>query len=292
MTRGLGEGWGMLASGKGQTVTLVIPAKNEAKNIATVLSRVPDVVDEVVLVDAHSIDDTVALARRTRPDIVIVYDDEPGKGAALRTGFRIATCDYVVIIDADGSMDPQEVIRYVTLLASGYELVKGSRFMSGGCSTDITLIRTLGNRGLVILANLMFKQRFTDLCYGYLAFDRLRMQELGLDSTGFEIEAEIVAKSAMNGLQITEVPTFETPRLNGVSNLHALRDGARILRTLLRERRSGPQVPTLEPPKLTVATFINLRDADSPQVTTAPAGKQLEPDPSTDRTSGTERAAG
>ena len=280
----------MLMGDNGRSVTLVIPAKNEAKNITAVLSRVPDMVDEVVLVDANSTDDTVALARMIRPDTVVVYDDEPGKGAALRAGFRAATGDYVVIIDADGSMDPREVIRYVTLLADGYELVKGSRFMSGGCSTDITLIRALGNRGLVILSNLMFRQRFTDLCYGYLAFDRLRMHDLGLDSTGFEIEAEIVAKSAMNGLQITEVPTFETPRLNGVSNLHAFRDGVRILRTLLRERRNGPRVPTPEPRAHIGAMFVDLLDGDSPVVTTAPAGKHHEPVLSMDQTGSIERA--
>lgn len=266
----------MLASGNGQTITLVIPAKNEELNIGAVLSRVPEVVDEVVLVDANSTDDTVALARRLRPDIVVVYDDEPGKGAALRAGFRAATSDYVVIIDADGSMDPQEVGRYVTLLASGYDLVKGSRFMSGGGSTDITLLRSLGNRALVVLTNLMFRQRFTDLCYGYLAFDRVRMQQLGLNSSGFEIEAEIITKSAMNGLRITEVASFETPRLSGSSNLHALRDGVRILRTLFRERRNGPRIPVPAPQMANVTTFINLRDEANPQVSFTHADMHLE----------------
>jgi glycosyltransferase involved in cell wall biosynthesis len=267
----------MLVHGKDQTITLVIPAKNEAMNIATVLARVPDIVDEVVLVDANSTDETVALARSLRPDIVVVYDDEPGKGAALRAGFRAATCDYVVIIDADGSMDPQEIVRYVTLLGNGYELVKGSRFMTGGGSTDITLIRTLGNRGFVMLSNLMFRQRFTDLCYGYLAFDRRRMHDLQLDSVGFEIEAEIIAKSAMNGLRITEVPTFETPRLNGVSNLHALRDGIRILRTLFRERKNTPRVPRPAPLTLDIAPVIDLRDGSSIEVMVTPIiGPQVD----------------
>lgn len=260
----------MLEYGADETVSLVIPAKNEAMNIATVLRRIPDVVDEVVLVDAHSTDDTVALARKLRPDIVVVYDDEPGKGAALRAGFRVATGDYVVIIDADGSMNPGEILRYVALLASGYDLVKGSRFMAGGGSTDITFIRTLGNFGFVILCNLMFRQRFTDLCYGYLAFDRRRMQELALDSIGFEIEAEIISKSIVNGLRITEVPTFETPRLNGVSNLHAIRDGLRILRTLLRVRRNGRLVPVLGSSDAPATTVVDLHRADHRGTMVAP----------------------
>jgi glycosyltransferase involved in cell wall biosynthesis len=260
----------MLAYGEEETVSLVIPAKNEAMNLASVLGRIPDVVDEVVLVDAHSTDGTVELARKLRPDIVVVYDDEPGKGAALRAGFRSATSDYVVIIDADGSMDPREVLRYVALLASGYELVKGSRFMAGGGSTDITFIRTLGNFGFVILCNLMFRQRFTDLCYGYLAFNRRRMEALGLDSVGFEIEAEIIAKSVMNGLRITEVPTYETPRLNGVSNLHAIRDGLRILRKLLKVRRNGRRVPVLAPANEPIAPVVQLNGSDYLRVLARP----------------------
>jgi len=253
-------------------VTLVVPAKNEVKNIGTVLSRVPDEVDEVILVDAHSADGTVELARQLRPDVVVVYDDEPGKGAALRAGFRQASGDYVAIIDADGSMDPQELTRYFTHLSTGYELVKGSRFMTGGLSTDITFIRRFGNRVLTVLSNVMFRQKFTDLCYGYLAFDRVRMQELGLESTGFEIEAEIVAKAAMNGLHITEVPTYETPRLHGDSNLHAIRDGLRILRTLLQERARGRRVRTPEPTPIAVADYVDVHDPDNVMVTTSPNG--------------------
>lgn len=281
----------MLAHGTHRTVTLVIPAKNEAMNIATVLARIPDVVDEVVLVDANSTDETVALACSLRPDIVVVYDDEPGKGAALRTGFRAATSDYIVIIDADGSMNPQEIVRYVSLLASGYDLVKGSRFMSGGGSTDITIIRALGNRGFVMLSNLMFRRRFTDLCYGYLAFDRHRMQALGLTSTGFEIEAEIIAKSAMNGFRITEVPTFETPRLNGVSNLHALRDGIRILRTLFRERWNGPRISNPEPMEFAAGPVVDLRDPNFIEITITLIGDLETRGASTDRIRDAGRAA-
>ncbi len=126
-------------------VSVVIPAKNEARNIGWVLERIPIWVDEVVLVDGRSTDRTIEVARALRPDIVVVADDEPGKGAALRAGFAAATGDFVVMLDADGSMDPGEIENFVALLATGHDLVKGSRFAPGGGTADISLLRSAGN---------------------------------------------------------------------------------------------------------------------------------------------------
>lgn len=218
------------------SVSVVIPARNEARNVAWVLRRLPDFVDEVVLVDGRSTDDTVAVARAVRPDIVVVEEDGRGKGCALRTGFRTATGDFVVMIDADGSMDPGEIERYVDALAGGHEFVKGSRFMQGGGSSDMTWFRRAGNFGLLVLANLLYGTRHTDLCYGYLGFRRRSLAVLDLDAPGFEIETQIVARAARAGLRTAEVPSFEAERMFGESNLNTIRDGFRVLRTILRER--------------------------------------------------------
>ena len=153
-------------------VSVVIPAKNEAANIAWVLQRIPPMVHEVVLVDGHSTDSTVEVASRLRPDIVVVHEERRGKGAALQAGFAAATGDIVVMLDADGSMHPGEIIRYIVMLVSGFDFVKGSRFMPGGGSSDITRVRRLGHRGLLGLANFIYRTRYTDLCYGYCAFRR------------------------------------------------------------------------------------------------------------------------
>src|SRR6266446_10936580 len=103
-------------------LSVVVPAKNEARNIGWGLERIPASVDEVVLVDGRSTDRTVEVARAIRPDIVVVRDDEPGKGAALRAGFEAATGDFVVMLDADGSMNPGEIEGFVGLLESGHDL--------------------------------------------------------------------------------------------------------------------------------------------------------------------------
>lgn len=220
------------------SVSIVIPTYNEARNIAWVLRRLPPA-DEVILVDGRSTDATVAVARAIRPDIKVVFETTPGKGAALRAGFAAATSDLVVMIDADGSMNPAEIESFIQLLSAGHEFVKGSRFLPGGGTTDMTPLRRLGNLGLMMVANVLYGGRFSDLCYGYCGFRRDSLLALDLDADGFEIETQICVRAAKAGLRTAEVPSFESPRMNGDSNLNTFRDGWRVLMTILRERVSG-----------------------------------------------------
>jgi hypothetical protein len=218
------------------SVSLIIPTMNEARNVADVLDRLPAMVTEVVLVDASS-DVTKLMALSTRPDIRIISEPAPGKGNALRAGLAAARGDVLVAMDADGSMSPEEIPRFVHPLEHGFDFTKGSRFMAGGGSLDITPVRRLGNKALVEAANALLGVRFTDLCYGFFALRRLFLESLDLRATGFEIETEIVVRAQLIGLRIAEVPSVELPRRNGVSNLRTVRDGTRVLRTLLTERR-------------------------------------------------------
>jgi glycosyltransferase involved in cell wall biosynthesis len=221
------------------SVSLVIPVRNEARNVASVLEQIADDVDETILVDGDSTDVTVITARAYRPDVRIVPQQGPGKGSALRTGFQAATGDIIVMMDADGSMSPQEIRHYVHFLTNGYDFVKGSRFISGGGSLDITWFRQLGNWFLLTVFNTAYDAHLTDLNYGFCAFQRRYLEHLHLSATGFEIEAEMTVRAMQAGLRITEVPSLELPRRSGESNLHAIRDGIRVLRTVLRHHRSG-----------------------------------------------------
>jgi glycosyltransferase involved in cell wall biosynthesis len=218
------------------TVSVVIPTKNEARNIGWVLERIDPLVDEVIIVDGLSADGTVDVARHVRPDVIVVHHPVRGKGEAVRAGLTRATGDLVVMLDADGSMDPGEVRRFVEELARGHDFVKGSRFLPGGGTSDMTWLRSLGNSVLVRLTNLLLRTSYSELCYGYMAFRRSRLQELRLAASGFEIETELVVKAQRAGLAITEVPSFESARRYGTSNLNTFRDGWRVLCTLLRER--------------------------------------------------------
>lgn len=222
------------------TVSLVIPVRNEARNIAWVLEQIADDVDEIILVDGASTDATLITACSYRPDIRVVPQEGVGKGSALRTGFLAATGDIIVMMDADGSMSPQEIRHYVHFLDNGYDFVKGSRFIGGGGSLDITRFRRMGNRFLLGVFNTLYRGELTDLCYGFCAFHRRYLEHLALAATGFEIEAEMTVRAMQAGLRIAEVPSLEMPRRAGKSNLHAIRDGWRVLDTVVGGRRRKP----------------------------------------------------
>ena len=185
------------------SVSLVIPVRNEARNVGWVLEQVADEATEIILVDGDSTDVTIVTARRSRPDIRVVPQQGRGKGSALRTGFLAATGDIVVMMDADGSMSPSEIPHYVHFLANGYDFVKGSRFISGGSSLDITWFRRLGNWFLLTVFNTVYDAHLTDLCYGFCAFDRRYLEHLRLSATGFEIEAEMTVRAMQAGLRMS-----------------------------------------------------------------------------------------
>ena len=113
------------------TVSVVIPALNEAKNLPHVLPRIPAWVDEVLVIPGHSTDDTEEVARALWPSVRIVEQHGRGKGAALRSGFAAATGDIIVMMDADGSMNAAEIPAYVGALLAGADFAKGTALHPG-----------------------------------------------------------------------------------------------------------------------------------------------------------------
>lgn len=226
-----------------------MPALNEARNLPHVFAQLPTDLHELIVVDGHSVDETIKVARALRPDVSIVRQSRRGKGNALACGFEAATGDIIAMVDADGSADPGEIPRFVAALTDGADFAKGTRFVAGGGSGDITRLRKAGNRGLSGLFNAIYRTSYTDLCYGFNLFWRKHVPVLCLDAVsppaddgewqwgdGFEVETLIHIRVAKSGLNVVEVPSFEHPRLHGVSNLNAPADGMRVLRTILVER--------------------------------------------------------
>ncbi len=185
---------------------------------------------------AGSTDNTIQVAKALRPDIHIVRQSGKGKGNALTEGFAATTGDIIVMIDADGSNDPQEILLFVDALMKGADFAKGSRFIHDGASEDFTWIRRFGNSSINLLANICFKVQFTDLCYGYNAFWRYCLPYLDIDCPGFEVEALMNIRACKANLKVKEVPSFEAVRLFGESKLKAIHDGWRIVKTIVRER--------------------------------------------------------
>jgi amino acid adenylation domain-containing protein len=242
-------------------VSVVIPARNEAANLPHVLPRIPHWVDELILVDGNSTDDTVRVARELWPGITTIRQNGKGKGDALCQGFEAATGDIVVALDADGSTDPAEIPLFVGALQGGADFVRGSRYIQGGGSADLSLFRSLGNLALTTVVRLLYRNRFSDLCYGYTAFWRRVLPVLQPEAPGFEIEAQLNTRALVRGLKVFEVPSFERVRITGSSSLRAVPDGWRVLKTVLAERLRrdprrgqpsrevwGPSLPPARPP--------------------------------------------
>lgn len=225
------------------TISVVIPALNEERNLPTFLSRIPPWIGEVILVDGNSTDNTVTVARKLCDRVRIVHQIGRGKGDALRRGFAAATGDIIVTLDADGSNDPAEIPVMIAPLRSGWHFTKASRFMQGGGSADITLYRLLGNIGLRLLVRLLFGGKYSDFNYGYNAFWAWTLDYTTPDVDGFEIEALVTIRALRAGLKIAEVPSFEFSRMYGKSHLHSIRDGLRILKIILKERFAGKPIP-------------------------------------------------
>lgn len=234
-------------------VSVVIPARNEAMNLPRILDALPSIVDEVIVIDGNSTDETVAVATAHPKVTTVVVQRSKGKGSALSLGLREATHEYVVMIDADGSMATDEIPNFVAALEAGADVVRGSRYMPGGGSEDLTAFRSFGNKALTGLANVLHKVKWTDLAYGYAAFRKSALEQMDVfyyDSKvgsmplsrgmsygqGFEIESLIFCRSARRGLTVVEIPSVESARWNGASNLKAVPDGFRALSAILIER--------------------------------------------------------
>lgn len=259
-------------------VSVIIPAMNEEMNIRQVLEMVPSWVHEVVLVDGYSTDGTAQAAREVWPNHHVVVKErrrvedrrgasragardrrgvgralrlvgQPrrGKGDALKTGIAAATGDIVVLIDADGSTDPREIGRFVQTLRNGADFAKGSRFLKGAGTDDMSFDRKLGNGALVLLANVLFGTRYTDITYGYNALWKRHAGALALEIDGWANEIISNIRIVRHGLKVVEVPSFERPRIAGEAKLQGVYlVGWRILRAILAERfRPCPALGTL-----------------------------------------------
>jgi glycosyltransferase involved in cell wall biosynthesis len=217
-------------------VSVVVPAVNEAANLPFVLPKIGVWVDEVILVDGRSTDRTLEVARKLLPELRIVHQQGDGKGDGLRAGFAAATGDIIVMLDADGSTDPKEIPAFVGALVAGAEFVKGTRFAQGAGTEDMTPLRKFGNKALLTLVRILYGGRFSDLCYGYIAFWKRVLPDIDPDSDGFAIETQMCVRALKARLRVAEVPSIERRRIHGKSNLRALPDGWMILKTILHER--------------------------------------------------------
>jgi len=221
-----------------ELVSIIIPTLNEEKNIDRMLKDLRRFLKEynykyeIIVVDGYSSDRTVEIAKRHR--VKIIFDDK-GKGSALRKGMKYARGDIIITMDADLSHSPKEIGLLVEAIRSGFDICMGSRFIQGGGTADMPWYRKMGNKFFVALVNLLFGSNYSDLCYGYCSFRKSAVRKLNLTTDGFGIETEISIQAAKKGLRVLEIPSYEKKRLSGEGKLRTIKDGWKVLKTILKQ---------------------------------------------------------
>lgn len=215
-------------------VSIVIPTLNEKKNIRKAISGIKSVLKdyeyEIIVVDGKSKDGTAEVASGMGAKVLF---DMKGKGSALIKGFGSARGSIIISMDADLSHRPSELKLLIAGIETGYDVCMGSRFLMGGGTEDMPLLRKAGNKFFLMLVNILFGATYSDLCYGYRAFSRYAMNKLKLSERGFGIETEISIRAKKADLRILEVPSYEKKREEGMAKLQTFRDGYAILKTIL-----------------------------------------------------------
>jgi glycosyltransferase involved in cell wall biosynthesis len=238
----------------GRKCTLIVPVRNEAKNLVSLVNEIPEFIDQVIMVvDASSTDDSLKVANAIERVASVVIQTGKGKGSALSQGFAAVDEGLIFTIDSDGSMTPSEIDLLADALIGGCSIVKGSRNLAGAGSDDITRFRNVGNNLLTKISNKLFDGSSTDATYGFWGFTKEALDSLELSNVhkkisgkfshrsmaygqGFEIELLMLCRARRRGIQVCEVPSYERNRWSGSSNLRAITDGLRSLFAIIFER--------------------------------------------------------
>ena len=222
-------------------LTIVIPCYNEVKTIRNIVDRVlkaPVEETEIIIVDDCSTDGTRDLLARDivhLVDQVIYHDVNQGKGAALRTGFKAATGDVVIVQDADLEYDPNEYPKLLQPIIDGKaDVVFGSRFAGGEAHRVVYFWHMVGNKGLTLLSNMLTNLNVTDMETCYKVFKRDVLRSITIEENRFGFEPEITAKVSKLDVVIYEVGISYYGRTYKEGKKIGWRDGFRALYAILK----------------------------------------------------------
>lgn len=245
-------------SEKFQLVSVVMPVYNERKTIETIVERVEKIKisKELIIVDDGSTDGTCewlyerfgktpgdeeapkknlceSTAERTQIR-VLTHQSNQGKGAALKTGFKYARGEIVIVQDADLEYSPEEYHRLLEpLVTDRADVVYGSRFL-GASEAKWPVVSYLGNKLFTALTNVATGLSLTDVWTGYKVFKKEVLEDISLEESRFEMELELTVKVAQGKWRVMEVPISYRPRSKAEGKKIRWRDGIQAIKTLLR----------------------------------------------------------
>lgn len=222
-------------------ISFVLPALNEGRGIGNVLDRIPmgdlerrGYKVNVWVLDGKSTDRTVEVARSKGASVMLQRGR--GKGRAVSQAFDFLRSDLVIMLDADNTYDPRDVMPMLPLLEDGHDVVMGSRMLGQMQVDAMTSRNRLGNRLISSAASVMYGQRVSDLCTGFWGFKGHVLRDLTIDARGFELEAQLFSRCMRSKYVVGEVPISYGRRSEDETKLRSFSAGARILWTLIAER--------------------------------------------------------
>lgn len=215
-------------------ISVIIPAKNEDLCLSTMVNELPmDIIKEIIVIDGHSTDNTVQVAKDL--GLQVYLEEGKGYGCGISTGLKYATGDYITIMDADGSYDPKSLyILQEKLENENLDAVFCSRYLPESGSDDDTPIRFLGNKLFSWALRFVHGVQITDSLFLYCLSKKEVFSQVNIKSEGFDWCVEYPIKVHKQGFKYGEIPSFERPRLDGVSKVNAFTDGLQIAWTMLK----------------------------------------------------------
>lgn len=215
-------------------LTIVLPAYNEEASLGSVIDEIRALPMEcdILVVDGNSQDDTYNVA--VHKDVKVVTEPLRGKGQAIRKGFGLVSTPYIIMMDSDGTYPAEYIPETLHSLEMGNEVVIGHRrWKSKG---SMSLINSLGNKFLSILASTLYGTKVKDVCSGLWGFRKDTLDKFHLSSNGFTLEAELFTKVVKHECQLDQIPIVYRPRFGGSNSKLRLSDGFRITWFLVKNR--------------------------------------------------------
>ena len=222
------------------SVSVVIPVFNEELTIGDIVARTRSTLEqfklpyEVLVIDDGSVDRSAEISQAS--EAVVLREAHQGKGHALRLGFKRAKGDVIVALDSDGSHQPEEIPLILrSMMENKVDFVIGSRFLN----TDVNIakiprVNRIGNKMFNNLMQLLTGMKITDSQSGFRAIRSSVIEKMKLKSRGYEVESEMLVKALKMGVRVAEIPISFEQRTVGKSKLDPLKDGTKILYSIIR----------------------------------------------------------
>ncbi|MGO9387059.1 MAG: glycosyltransferase family 2 protein [Methanobacterium sp.] len=229
-----------------QQVTFLLPAYNEEQSIGNMLKQVSEYPSsKVIVVDNNSDDKTAEIANKH--GAIVLKENKQGKGHAIKMGFKHIKSNFVVMLDADNTYDPQDAKKLLKpLMEDKADVVLGSRILGKREKGSISPFNLFGNYLLSFFASMLFSN-VSDVCTGYWAFKKNVIDQFlseGINSDGFDLEVEMFSKISKNNFRVLEIPILYKKRSDS-PKLNSINDGTKILKRMLIYWLIGLKIPLI-----------------------------------------------